>query len=793
MRGLGSRADRDLLLAVGPRDGDPPVVLDVLRGKGSWESDARAVFARTVAAYSRLHHPAVLRLYEGFVHGDDLVFVLEYVDGWPLGRLRMALKASPLDDASSLYVAGCVFDALAVAHAATDEMGEPAAILHHHVNPSNVLVARDGRVVLTGFATASGVPKSGAAEGGSSANAYGYLAPEQVRGEIVTPRADVYSGAIVLWELLTRRRAFVRGALPEADAMRALAEPRIVSIDLLRPDVDASLREAIKRALEPRPERRTMTAEEMASVLRSGVSEGEERARLGRIVASLPRQNVAPPPPPELDDEVKTRKMSRSLAPGSLGATRAPTVPRPSPGIPRAAPSAPPVRAPSASAPSVAAPSASPSAARTRTFEKTMPSADLSLEEIASVIEQGASTCGAAPSSRLLDDTRTSVSGLASLLEPSSLEPSSRAADAEVHATTPFAAFTPGVPLRDAIDEIMGDLGSGADLGSRVAASRNADDRMGHLPPAPKTLESSQLGRNATLLMPSSFPQASRTLTMHERVDVSSVPTPRTTKDSDRPTAPLLQLVTAPMAAVPGSFGGTTEPMHAAAPRRGDAVAPTPPPAAAPEPSRPSADQAAIPTAVLPQRRRGARVATTVGVALLLIAGGSVVARYVVQHQARPTDLALRATPRSPDPRDMASAVPMPTAASVALPADDPFASAPSSVAAVGSSSPSAAIATPSSALAPAPPNEPSVPSATASALSTPPPPAEDGVPAGMGRLLTTGTIPGRRIFVDERVVGQTPETAVVKCGPRRIRLGSAGSTQSVDVPCRGQISVGDR
>ncbi|HSO32637.1 MAG TPA: hypothetical protein VLT33_08975 [Labilithrix sp.] len=59
--------------------------------------------------------------------------------------------------------------------------------------------------------------------------------------------------------------------------------------------------------------------------------------------------------------------------------------------------------------------------------------------------------------------------------------------------------------------------------------------------------------------------------------------------------------------------------------------------------------------------------------------------------------------------------------------------------------------------------------------------------------MTTLGTAPGRRIFVDERTVGQTPESVVVKCGVRKIRLGSTGSTQSIDVPCGGEVAVGDR
>ena len=59
--------------------------------------------------------------------------------------------------------------------------------------------------------------------------------------------------------------------------------------------------------------------------------------------------------------------------------------------------------------------------------------------------------------------------------------------------------------------------------------------------------------------------------------------------------------------------------------------------------------------------------------------------------------------------------------------------------------------------------------------------------------MKTTGTAPGRRIFVDDKAVGQTPDAVIVKCGLRSVKLGRAGTAQTVDVPCGGEVSVGDR
>jgi serine/threonine-protein kinase len=62
-----------------------------------------------------------------------------------------------------------------------------------------------------------------------------------------------------------------------------------------------------------------------------------------------------------------------------------------------------------------------------------------------------------------------------------------------------------------------------------------------------------------------------------------------------------------------------------------------------------------------------------------------------------------------------------------------------------------------------------------------------------MGIVKTVGAKPNRRIFIDDKTVGQTPESITIKCGEHSIRLGSAGKPQTIDVPCGGEVSVGDK
>jgi PEGA domain len=62
-----------------------------------------------------------------------------------------------------------------------------------------------------------------------------------------------------------------------------------------------------------------------------------------------------------------------------------------------------------------------------------------------------------------------------------------------------------------------------------------------------------------------------------------------------------------------------------------------------------------------------------------------------------------------------------------------------------------------------------------------------------MGVIRTTGAVPGRRIFVDEKTLGQTPASVTVTCGQHTVRLGSSGKPQTIAVPCGSEITVGDK
>lgn len=216
------------------------------------------LFRREAAVTRRLHHPAVVEVLDAGVADGAPYLVMDYVDGKNLrellaqcARRRILL---PLDFGA--YVGHVLAQALDHAHAGVDRQGAPLGIVHCDVSPSNVFVSRLGEIKLGDFGVAL---TAGAAKGGAGAlGKIHYLAPEQLRGEAVTPRTDLFALGSVLFELFTDERAFPGGSLDEVGQRILRGERRAPSA--VRPEVPAALDALVLRCLAPRPEDRWASA-----------------------------------------------------------------------------------------------------------------------------------------------------------------------------------------------------------------------------------------------------------------------------------------------------------------------------------------------------------------------------------------------------------------------------------------------------------------------------------------------------------------------------------------------------
>jgi serine/threonine protein kinase len=166
-----------------------------------------ARFAEEAALTRRLRHPNIVEVLDTGVADGTPFIAMDYVDGRNLRDLVRHCAARrillPLD--FGLHVAHVLAGALAHAHEGTDERGMPLGIVHCDVSPSNVFISRLGEIKLGDFGVA--LPPGRAGTG----HAYGkvqYLAPEQIRGERPTAKADLFALGAVLFELLTNAPAF---------------------------------------------------------------------------------------------------------------------------------------------------------------------------------------------------------------------------------------------------------------------------------------------------------------------------------------------------------------------------------------------------------------------------------------------------------------------------------------------------------------------------------------------------------------------------------------------------------
>jgi serine/threonine protein kinase len=309
-RRLGIGATSEVLLAVshGPYGFERTVVIKRLLARCEVDPALHRMLASEAVAYARLTHPAIVRLYDFFAPDGKVALVLEYVDGPSLARLGVLLKAKreALGDPAALYIASRVFAALAAAHAARDpHSGEFAPVIHRDVSPGNILIPWDGFVKLGDFGMAKVSGVSGDSRAGTLKGTYGYMAPEQVVGERVSPRTDVYAGCLLLRELLLSRPAFAQGKMAELEYLKSMADPQLTPLEKIRGGLSRGLTDAMQRGLARDPEERTLTAAEMVRVLRHETDMDRAHAalvmKLARVRppeerATTPSRGVPAPP-----------------------------------------------------------------------------------------------------------------------------------------------------------------------------------------------------------------------------------------------------------------------------------------------------------------------------------------------------------------------------------------------------------------------------------------------------------------------------------------------------------------
>jgi serine/threonine protein kinase len=250
------------------------------------DADSTDVLAREAAVCSRLRHPCIVQVRAFLEEPGFAALVFEYVHGVALGRVLRFCRAGGvrLPDRAAWHVVERVLTALAYAHGFTDEEGHATPIVHRDISPSNVLVDWSGGVKIADFGIAKVLGVSPVTRLGLVKGTLGCMAPEQARGDPVDERADVYAAALLAWRLATGRVPFEKQQKDEHELIRAMRNPRIKPLSVLRPDLAEPLLDAIATALQPELADRTITAAQLADVVRAHVDVGAGWTELATLL-----------------------------------------------------------------------------------------------------------------------------------------------------------------------------------------------------------------------------------------------------------------------------------------------------------------------------------------------------------------------------------------------------------------------------------------------------------------------------------------------------------------------------
>ena len=316
---LGAGAAGEVFLARS-RGGKLVAIKTIACAQGD-ESPAAATFVREASVCARLRHACIVEVRAFFEEKGAAALVFEYVPGVALARVLRLCEASGvrMPDRSGWHIVERVLDGLAYAHSFHDDGGRPTPIIHRDLSPSNVLLDWNGGVKIADFGIAKVLGVSPTTRLGLIKGTPGCMAPEQARGEAVNERADVYAAALLAWRLATGRPPFGKQQRDEIELLRAMRHPNIPTLAAIRPDLPPALLDAVSRALEPDPERRTIGAAEFAAVVRAEMAveggQGELRVLLERRRAALER---AVKPNADADASVQARNNTQRYEEAAL-------------------------------------------------------------------------------------------------------------------------------------------------------------------------------------------------------------------------------------------------------------------------------------------------------------------------------------------------------------------------------------------------------------------------------------------------------------------------------------------
>ena len=264
-------------------------------------------FRKEAAIVAQLRHPNIVQVFDFNRDGDDFYMVMEFVAGETLqDRLKRLIvdgSEMPLVDVMNYAINIC--DAADYAHR--------RSLIHRDIKPANVMLNVEDQAILMDFGIAKILGGTQYTATGATVGTALYMPPEQIRGERVDERSDIYAIGVVIFEMICGQPPF-QAESPMAVLMKHLSDP-VPDLNRLRPDCPADLKLVVEQAMDKDRDQRYQSAAEMSDALEQALAAKKAPVQAsGAMAAAVPPPaaqatagDVATPPqtrPPATDDSV---------------------------------------------------------------------------------------------------------------------------------------------------------------------------------------------------------------------------------------------------------------------------------------------------------------------------------------------------------------------------------------------------------------------------------------------------------------------------------------------------------
>ncbi len=294
----GGMAEVFLATQAGVGGFERQVVLKRILPSRADDPDFVKMFLDEARMASHLAHPNVVQVFDAGEADGTYFIAMEYLRGKDLAAVLKRCeetKQLPPPELTARVLADAA-RGLHYAHTRTDADGQPMHIVHRDVSPANLFLTFDGATRVLDFGIATAARRTSKTDAGLVKGKFSYMSPEQLEGQPLDGRSDLFALGVVGWELCTAKRLFHRPS--DAEVLRAVLECKVPRPSSVTPSCPAGLEAVVLKALSPAPAGRYDDCEAFARALDAFLDEArlpQSPSRLGGWLKQLFPEGDAPP------------------------------------------------------------------------------------------------------------------------------------------------------------------------------------------------------------------------------------------------------------------------------------------------------------------------------------------------------------------------------------------------------------------------------------------------------------------------------------------------------------------